>query len=227
MSISDFILFAFVLRIVCGQQFKRRLLFHIDISVIPVKKFPMFQIGKAKSNNDVDIIFQFSNTLNSVTQFNYKFIKEPVNKKTKTVSGLDVNNPINCVFSINNESHHDKFVISMFRAPCLLPDVVDKIKLNVVKVITNQYQEFWYVIGIKKGSELPAAMVYKKIKANENEYYKVRCLVSGFVPFDLLRAFNYKINNKNHLHGLLIAAPTPTVNTNTVNVIKGESNSTA
>ncbi|ACZ63493.1 PrGVORF7 [Pieris rapae granulovirus Wuhan] len=186
----------------------------------------MFQIGRANSNDEVNIVFQMSNTLNSVTQFAYKFIDTPRMTRTKLVSGLDANRQINCVFGGYNPISTDNFVMSMFRLPYLIPDILNHTKINIVKVVTTKHQEFWYVIGVKRGNELPAAVPLKKIIVHEQEYEKINCAISGFIPADLMRALNYKIKNKNYLHSLLVTAPTSDVNNGAIRLIKNTNSTT-
>ncbi|UXX41816.1 ac146 [Psilogramma increta granulovirus] len=191
----------------------------------------MFKIGRAKSLNDVDIVFQVPNTINSCTQYAYKFlnIDEKMIEKTKAVSGLDYNKPINCLFNIEQQQNHNhmSFVMSMFRAPCLYPDVVERANLNVVKVVTNNYQEYWYVLNVKKGGGKSArSTVYQKMRANHIEYDIITCYLSGNVPIELIRAFNNKLRNKFYLHSLMITSPAPETDNNTIDLIKW-TNSTA
>lgn len=194
----------------------------------------MFKIGRAKSLNEVNIVFQTPNTFNSCTQHAYKMLfnneEEKIVEKTRAVSGLDYNRPINCVFSVHTPlNHHDtttSFVVSMFRAPYLYPDVVERAKLNVIKVVTHNHHEFWYVLGVKKGAELAGSLVYKKMRVNHFEYNKVTCYMSGNVPVELVRAFNNKIKNKFYLHGLMITSPAPEADNSTIELVR-ETNSTA
>ncbi|UYE99003.1 MAG: Clas8 [Betabaculovirus sp.] len=191
----------------------------------------MFKIGRAKSLDDVDIVFQVPNTLNSCTQYAYKMLddsEQNLVEKTRAVSGLDYNRPINCVFSIQQSHSHRSasFVMSMFRAPHLYPDVVERAKLSVIKVVTHYHQEYWYVLGVKKGTELAMSTVYQKMKANHLEYDKLTCYMSGNVPIELVRAFNNKIKNKHYLHSLMITSPAAETNNSTIELIK-ETNSTA
>ncbi|AKN80703.1 hypothetical protein [Diatraea saccharalis granulovirus] len=186
----------------------------------------MFQISRARTNNDVDIIFQISNTLNSVSQYSFKLLNAPRATKTRPVSGLDPNKPINCVFSYESPSNDD-YVLSMFRTQQLLPDIINHIKVNIVKVISRTHQEWWYVFGMKRGHELPATVGIKKILVRNQEYEKNLCSISGHVPADLLKMLNHRTNNINNLHGLCITAPIPDINNSPVVLIREDSNSTA
>ncbi|AIS92009.1 hypothetical protein [Erinnyis ello granulovirus] len=191
----------------------------------------MLKIGKAKSLDEVDILFQIPNSYNSCAQYAYKIIHEEENggvgvkkRKTKVVTGLDLNKPIGCVFSFNPQE--TAFVLSMFRATQLYPDIVERAKVNVVKVVTRECKEYWYVLGVKKGSESAGASTYQKMRVKHLEYNKLTCYMSGNVPVDLLRAFNTKIKNKYYLHSFLITSPIVETESGTVELVK-ETNSTA
>ncbi|QOD39970.1 Maph7 [Matsumuraeses phaseoli granulovirus] len=189
----------------------------------------MFQIGRACSMDEADIIFQVPNTINSVIQYSYKLINDPIISKTQLVSGLDANKPINCVFSQTADfksSSTEAYVMSLFRSNQLLPDVLTRAKLNIIKVATKRYTEYWYVLGVKKGYELPAAIPYNKLIVQNIDYPKIKCLISGSVPADLMRALNCKITNKIYLHGLCITGPPAEINTCLVRLIH-DSNSNA
>lgn len=182
----------------------------------------MFQIGKANSCSDVNIIFQFPKTINSVTQFGFKIINEPLCENTKLVSGLDVNKQINCVFTRLRHSLASNYiyVLSMFRLHQLVPDIVTKLNTSVVRILTYNANEYWYVFGIKRNHELASATIYERLLIENQQYDKVVCVMSGNIPNDLLKAFNNKVKDKNFLHALCVQAPASEVNSATVRVIK-------
>nr|QBH66882.1 hypothetical protein PhopGVgp007 [Phthorimaea operculella granulovirus] len=203
----------------------------------------MFQIGRANANEDATFIVQTPNTLQSTTHYVYKLIDYPAPPdKTKPVSGLDINKPINCAFiEIANDTTVDSdiYVMSMFRSTQLLPNILNcGIKLNVVKIVTKhtryddrfnahqtQYYEFWYVLGIKRGQQLHSAQNIKKIIVQNREYPKTLCAIRGHVPAELIKALNNKVRGENYLHSLLVCAPVPELDRSDVMLVR-HSNST-
>lgn len=186
----------------------------------------MFQIGSAATVDEVDIVLQTTNTLNSTVQLMYKFTDAPLASKTRHVSGLDANRPINCGFTCGNvRASEDDYVISMFRIPQLLPDIMTKTKIGVIKVVTRTHHEFWYVLGIKKGRESPESITISKLIVDEREHNKVICVVRGHIPVELLQMLRSKIKNINHLHGLCVTSPAPEINAASVRLIREDDSS--
>ncbi|AAQ21605.1 unknown [Cryptophlebia leucotreta granulovirus] len=185
----------------------------------------MFQIGKSNSVDESDIEFHFTNTINSIKKYSYRIIDEPIiTNKTKSVSGLDQNKPINCVFNCTgSQISENNYVMSMFRVTELLPSILLQTPINVVKVVTKNHLEYWYVLGVRKGSEGRGLSAYQKIIVNGIEYNKQICLISGNVPADLLKALNNKEKNINNLHSLCISSPRSVTNTAAVRLIKNTS----
>ncbi|AGQ20266.1 hypothetical protein CaLGV007 [Clostera anastomosis granulovirus A] len=186
----------------------------------------MFQITRARSGDEVDIVFQVPTTLNSITQYGFKLTNVTRANKTMVVSGLDANRPINCTFTTNGTVEKDDYVITLFRMRSLTPDVLNHVKVNVIKVVTMNYHEHWYVLGVKRGRESASTTSHRKLVIGSEEYEKTKCIVQGNVPADLLRAFSGKVQNHTYLHGLLVTSPTPNVCVDSVRLIK-DSTSTA
>ncbi|AAP85644.1 ORF_7 [Adoxophyes orana granulovirus] len=191
----------------------------------------MFQIGQAATAQEVNITFDIPSSINSFVSLNYKIIEANNVNITRLVSGLDSTRPINCVFS-NEPLIKDSYVVSMFRSYTLIPDIVNRTHVNIIKVIrklndNNVYHEFWYIFGVKKGRELPAVVKIKKIKINNSIYEKIKCYVSGNIPSDLMRAINVKLKNKNYLQALFVAHPVPNVDMGDVRLLTDDPNSTA
>nr|UYX49640.1 Clas8 [Darna trima granulovirus] len=194
----------------------------------------MFKIGQANCMEDVNILFQIPTSLNGIKQYAYKLIIDDVDnsnlspKKTIKVSGLDSNKPINCYFNIFDklDNKHNSYVCSVFRMPYLIPEVLNHIKTNIVKVIISNYYEFWYIMSVKQCFESSSSISFKKLILNELEYNKTLLTLSGNVPVELLNAFVKKVSNKNNLHSLAMSTPVSYFNFNTITlkVVKDSSN---
>lgn len=197
----------------------------------------MFKFVKANTVADVDLVFQFCNSINSFIQFNYKFDDQPLkSQNSKVVSGLDSNKPINCTFKLitdrsetvvsqeNSEKLRNTYVISLFRLPVLATDVVNQsFSSTIIKVMTRQQIEFWYVLGVRKTYEYVSGKKYMKIKFKGDEYNKELFRVSGYIPNDLLRALNkHRVKNVNYLHSICVSAPPSVVDNSKITVVTTE-----
>ncbi|APO13891.1 ORF7 [Plodia interpunctella granulovirus] len=187
----------------------------------------MFQMGRANTIEDVDIIFQIPNSNYSVTQYTFKLIEEERLQSTRLVSGLDSNYPINCTFSFEKPTK-DSIVISMFRSPVLYTDILNhKQTMCIAKVITRTHQEFWYVLGVQKGEEWYLTRRITSLMVQDTAIEKTVCVVKGNIPKDLYTSFRYtKITNVNYLHSLCINPPSVVEIVNTP-LRFSETNSTA
>ncbi|AAS82729.1 ORF9 [Agrotis segetum granulovirus] len=194
----------------------------------------MFRLGRANFTNNVEVVFQFCNTHNSFIQHCYCLLNNNVPEPTlnKTVSGLDNNKPINCRFEIitdyaemivnreNDERFRNTYVISLFRTDRLYPDLVRQLSVCVVKVSSKRHAEFWYVLGARKVYEYVSGRRYKKILIGGEECTKELIRVRGYMPTDLIQAFNkMKVNSENYLHVLRISEPRTIVDNSRVVVI--------
>lgn len=195
----------------------------------------MFRIVKANTNADVDLVLQLCNSTNSFIQFNYKFQDQPLvvsPQKSRTVSGLDINKPIDCTFRLitndselvvnqeNSQTLRNTYIVSMFRLPVLATDVLNHTSVTIIKVITKTQVEFWYVLGVRKVYEYVSGKKLKKIILNGEEYNKELFRISGNIPLDLIKVMNkQRVKKISDLHTLSISNPSTIVDNSKVIVI--------
>ncbi|QBQ01560.1 PlxyGVORF11-like protein [Hyphantria cunea granulovirus] len=175
----------------------------------------MFNFIKANTGSEVSLVFQFAHNCDSIIEFYYAFGVFD-QQHNRMVTGMDVNKPINCKFtlikeatdSLANNTANNTYVLSVLRTDRLLPDLINNLKQPVVaQVLAIQEQpQIWYILGVKKVYEAVASRTIVRVKiANGEEIEKELFRISGGIPADLIRAFNtLKIKNPHYLQTLCL-----------------------